>query len=109
MKFCGACGAALVAAAPVQGVRKVVTAVFCDVTGSTALGQRLDPKALRGLMESHFATVSEALTRHGGTESFGRVDDLVTDISSKTSRVPGCLASIFRDLGGASVAGGVSR
>jgi class 3 adenylate cyclase len=49
------------------GVRKTVTAVFCDVTGSTALGQRLDPEALRGLMEAHFAIVSAALVRHGGT------------------------------------------
>ena len=53
--------------APVVGVRKTVTAVFCDVTGSTALGQRLDPETLRGLMEAYFATVSEALVRHGGT------------------------------------------
>ncbi len=49
------------------GVRKTVTAVFCDVTGSTALGQRLDPEALRGLMEAHFAIVSAALVQHGGT------------------------------------------
>ena len=67
MRFCGSCGAALAAPAPVAGVRKTVTAVFCDVTGSTALGQRLDPEALRGLMEAHFATVSAALVRHGGT------------------------------------------
>jgi class 3 adenylate cyclase len=67
MRFCGSCGAALGAPPPVAGVRKTVTAVFCDVTGSTALGQRLDPEALRGLMEAHFAMVSAALVRHGGT------------------------------------------
>ncbi len=43
------------------GVRKTVTAVFCDVTGSTLLGERLDPETLRRLMESYFASVSEAL------------------------------------------------
>jgi class 3 adenylate cyclase len=67
MRFCGLCGAALEASSRVAGVRKTVTAVFCDVTGSTVLGQRLDPETLRGLMESYFATVAEALDRHGGT------------------------------------------
>ena len=31
-------------------VRKVVTVLFADVTGSTALGERLDPETLRALM-----------------------------------------------------------
>jgi len=59
------------------GVRKTVTAVFCDVTGSTLLGERLDPETMRRLMEAFFASVSEALVRHGGTvEKF--VGDAVT-------------------------------
>jgi len=49
------------------GARKTVTAVFCDVVGSTALGQRLDPESVRSVMESYFAAVSAVLTRHGGT------------------------------------------
>jgi hypothetical protein len=35
-------------------VRKTVTVVFADVTGSTALGERLDPEALRRVMSRHF-------------------------------------------------------
>ncbi|MGH9329260.1 MAG: DUF7577 domain-containing protein, partial [Vicinamibacterales bacterium] len=40
-RFCGNCGAALFEAQPTREVRKTVTIVFCDVTGSTALGERL--------------------------------------------------------------------
>jgi class 3 adenylate cyclase len=52
---------------PVADVRKTVTAVFCDVAESTALGRDLDPESLQRLMESYFAAVSEVLVRHGGT------------------------------------------
>ena len=50
-RFCGACGASLDAPAPAREQRKTVTVVFCDVTGSTALGERLDPESLRALLE----------------------------------------------------------
>ena len=53
-RFCNACGGAMVADAPAPEVRKVVTVVFCDVTGSTALGERLDPEALRRVMTRYF-------------------------------------------------------
>ena len=65
-KFCGACGAPVARPAPAE-VRKTVTAVFCDVTGSTVLARRLDPEALRAVMEQYFAAVSAVLARHGGT------------------------------------------
>ena len=31
--------------------RKTVSVVFSDVTGSTALGERIDPEVLRSVME----------------------------------------------------------
>src|SRR5919201_685763 len=47
-KFCGECGAPLTGqAAPGRELRKLVTAVFCDITGSTSLGEQLDPESLR--------------------------------------------------------------
>jgi len=46
-RFCDECGATLAAAPPRTEQRKVVTVLFCDVAGSTALGDRLDPEALR--------------------------------------------------------------
>jgi class 3 adenylate cyclase len=33
----------------------VVTALFCDVTGSTVLGEQLDPEVLRGVLNRYFA------------------------------------------------------
>jgi class 3 adenylate cyclase/tetratricopeptide (TPR) repeat protein len=65
-RFCGNCGAAL-GAAPQREVRKVVTIVFCDLTGSTALGDRTDPEALRGVLRSYYEGMRAILERHGGT------------------------------------------
>jgi class 3 adenylate cyclase/tetratricopeptide (TPR) repeat protein len=67
-RFCSACGAALGTienAAP--EVRKTVTVVFADVTGSTALGEQLDPEAARKLMARYFELARTILERHGGT------------------------------------------
>jgi class 3 adenylate cyclase/tetratricopeptide (TPR) repeat protein len=65
-RFCGSCGAALEEAAPAREVRKTVTILFCDVTGSTALGERLDSESLRRVMERYFTLAREVLERHGG-------------------------------------------
>jgi class 3 adenylate cyclase/tetratricopeptide (TPR) repeat protein len=47
--------------------RKTVTVVFSDVTGSTSLGEQLDPEALRRVMERYFEEMRAVLERHGGT------------------------------------------
>jgi class 3 adenylate cyclase/tetratricopeptide (TPR) repeat protein len=64
--FCPGCAAPL-APPDRQEVRKTVTVVFCDVTGSTAMGERLDPESLRRVMSRYFAEMRVALERHGGT------------------------------------------
>src|SRR5579884_1788133 len=66
-RFCGACGAALAEAPAPRQARKVVTALFCDVTGSTALGEELDPEVLRGVLNRYFAEMRAVIERHGGT------------------------------------------
>jgi len=66
-RFCDECGATLAAAPPRTEQRKVVTVLFCDVAGSTALGDRLDPEALRRVMASYFEIARTAIERHGGT------------------------------------------
>jgi class 3 adenylate cyclase/tetratricopeptide (TPR) repeat protein len=66
-KFCGNCGAPLAASAPAREVRKVVTIVFCDLTGSTALGDRTDPETLRATMRGYYDEMRTILERHGGT------------------------------------------
>ena len=67
-KFCSDCGTRLDAPAPpTREVRKTVTVVFCDVTGSTALGERLDPESLRTVMSRYFDRMQGVLESHGGT------------------------------------------
>src|SRR5438093_1305463 len=66
-KFCDSCGAALAEVAPAREQRKVVTVLFCDVTGSTALGERIDPESLRQVMSRYFETAQAIVERHGGT------------------------------------------
>jgi class 3 adenylate cyclase len=66
-RFCDACGAQLDAQLPDAETRRVVTIVFTDVAGSTALGERLDPESLRRVMWRYFDTMQGTLERHGGT------------------------------------------
>ena len=67
-RFCNSCGAPLTAAAePARDVRKTVTVLFCDVVGSTALGEQHDPEVVRGVMARFYAAVREPVERHGGT------------------------------------------
>ncbi|MGE5226548.1 MAG: ATP-binding protein [Planctomycetaceae bacterium] len=47
--------------------RKLVTILFADVTGSTALGEQLDPEALRDVMDRYFAAMREEVEAEGGT------------------------------------------
>ena len=66
-KFCSECGARLDAPAATREVRKTVTVVFCAVTGSTALGERLDPESMRKVLSRYFAEMQGVLERRGGT------------------------------------------
>ncbi|MGZ4354932.1 MAG: adenylate/guanylate cyclase domain-containing protein, partial [Gaiellaceae bacterium] len=47
--------------------RKVVTLLFCDVAGSTALGERFDAESVRTIMLEYFDEMRAAIERHGGT------------------------------------------
>ena len=66
-RFCDSCGSPLPESGLVRETRKVVTVLFCDVTGSTALGERIDPESLRRVMARYFETAKAIVERHGGT------------------------------------------
>src|SRR6266567_3507370 len=51
----------------VSAHRKVVTVLFCDVVGSTSLGESLDPEALQGLLARYFERMKGIVESHGGT------------------------------------------
>ncbi len=47
--------------------RRVVTVLFADVTGSTALGESSDPEDVRALLGRYYAVAREVVAEHGGT------------------------------------------
>jgi class 3 adenylate cyclase/tetratricopeptide (TPR) repeat protein len=65
-RFCPECGTEQIAALPHE-VRKTVTVLFCDLTGSTALGESIDPERLRALLANYFERMKAIVERHGGT------------------------------------------
>jgi class 3 adenylate cyclase len=64
-KFCPECGEP--AADEQREERKTVTVLFCDVVGSTELGERLDPESVRRVLARFFETAREVVERHGGS------------------------------------------
>ena len=73
-KFCNECAARLDASTTPHAFRKIVTAVFCDLVGSTTLGEQHDPEVLRPILERYFTEMRSAVERHGG-----RVDKFIGD------------------------------
>jgi class 3 adenylate cyclase/predicted ATPase len=71
--YCGHCGASL-RGAPTSGAVRVIasperrhlTVVFCDLVGSTALSERLDPEELGEVILAYREVAAGAITRFGG-------------------------------------------
>ena len=80
-KFCGECGAGL--SAPNEARRRLVTALCCDLVGSTELGERLDAEMLRKVLDRYFDAMRDAIRRHGGT-----VEKFIGDAVVGTFGVP---------------------
>jgi class 3 adenylate cyclase len=51
----------------VQGERRVVTILFCDVKDSTAMAEQLDPEEWAEIMNEAFKYLTEPIHRYGGT------------------------------------------
>lgn len=64
-RFCLACAAPL--AAPAAERRKPATLLFCDLSGSTSMGERIDAESVRELMSRYFDEMRGCIERHGGT------------------------------------------
>jgi class 3 adenylate cyclase/tetratricopeptide (TPR) repeat protein len=71
--FCTDCGKPLVekkqTASLVQseGERRVVTVLFADVSGFTAMSEKLDPEEVTAIMNSFFKVLSDQIYKYGGT------------------------------------------
>jgi class 3 adenylate cyclase len=68
-RFCGACGASLAAAeaVAVEGERKVISALFCDLVGFTPRAELMDPEDVHRLLRTYYASVRGEFERFGGT------------------------------------------
>ncbi len=73
-RFCNGCGTSLGSPVAAGESRRTVTAVFCDLVGSTTLGETHDPEVLRPILERYFAEMRAAVERHGG-----RVEKFIGD------------------------------
>jgi class 3 adenylate cyclase/tetratricopeptide (TPR) repeat protein len=65
-RFCGGCGALLVAG-PGGQERKLVTVVFCDLVGFTARSDRADPEDVGALLRPYHRRLRAEIERFGGT------------------------------------------
>ena len=66
-RLCGVCGTSLVRDEAAGEVRREITLVTSDLKGSTALGERLDPEALREVLNRYFSVMRAVFEAHGGT------------------------------------------
>ena len=64
-------------------IRKTVTVLFCDLVGSTSLGDGADPEILREMMARYHAELRTILERHGGT-----VEKFVGDAAMAVFGIP---------------------
>lgn len=46
-----------------EAERRQIKAMFCDLAGSTALSEQLDPEDLRGVMASYRRAAGDVVTR----------------------------------------------
>ncbi len=53
--------------APSTEERRIVTVLFADMAGSTALGEELDPEEMRRILARYYTIARETVTQHGGT------------------------------------------
>src|SRR6187431_1872442 len=66
--FCGFCGAQLGRTlGDVLEERKVVSVLFCDLVGFTALSERQDPEDVRARLRPYHARLRHEIERYGGT------------------------------------------
>jgi class 3 adenylate cyclase/predicted ATPase len=75
-KFCNECAARLNAPGPaaatvesradIQGERRHLTVLFCDLVGSTDMASRLDPEEWREVVAGYHHAATQAIERFGG-------------------------------------------
>ena len=80
--FCGFCSSSLESQVT-SDARKTITALFCDLVGSTALGEEHDPEVLRPVLARYFDEMRTTIERHGG-----RVEKFIGDAIAAVFGLP---------------------
>jgi class 3 adenylate cyclase/tetratricopeptide (TPR) repeat protein len=71
-KFCGECGSSLAPAgkdlttSDPEGERKYITAMFSDLSGYTAMSEKLDPEEIKEIMSRIFGEIAQVVTKYEG-------------------------------------------
>jgi class 3 adenylate cyclase len=86
-----------------------VTIVFCDLVGSTSLGESLDPESLRQVITRYFGTMSDALKRHGGTIEKFIGDAVMAVFGFPTAREDDALRAVRAALGMRNALAGLNQ
>jgi class 3 adenylate cyclase/tetratricopeptide (TPR) repeat protein len=71
-RFCSSCGTAV--PTPEGASRRRVSALFCDLVGSTAMAERVDPEVVHQIMSRYGGEMATVIRRHGG-----RVEKFIGD------------------------------
>ena len=66
-RYCAVCGSALAPPAAVARERKLVSVLFCDLVGFTALSDGADPEDVRAIVEPYWQAARGEIERFGGT------------------------------------------
>jgi class 3 adenylate cyclase len=107
-RFCDACGTAVGGneRPPTTAVRKVVSVLLADLTGSTQLQEELDPESTRSVMTRFYAVMRSTVLRHGGVVEKFIGDAVVALFGAPTVgeddalRAVRCGAAMIEDLEG---------
>ena len=73
-RFCPSCGSVITSGAFATEERRIVTVLFADIVGYTAMAERLDPERVKRLIESCFERLVVDIETFGG-----RVDKVLGD------------------------------
>jgi class 3 adenylate cyclase/tetratricopeptide (TPR) repeat protein len=82
-RFCSQCGASLEVDKGPARERKVVTCLFCDLVGFTALAERSDPEDVDRVLRQYAAVASRAVESYGG-----RIEKFIGDAVVAVFGVP---------------------
>ena len=67
-RFCNGCGTGLgTGTDPVTDERKIVSVLFCDLVGSTAWAEHMDPEDVRAVFRPYYELLRHGIEAFGGT------------------------------------------